>query len=108
MGKEVKSGCYEKFVSPKLFEEEKCSILLRSLNFLQRKYLMHIISTFKKGLTPIYEFVSGGAGVGKSVLIKAIYQYFERYFNRAAGNKADNLKTYFVHLQVEQLSILVV
>jgi hypothetical protein len=29
MGKEVKSGCYEKFLSPKLFEEEKYSIFVK-------------------------------------------------------------------------------
>jgi hypothetical protein len=59
--------------------------LVNSLNEKQQDYLMHVLSCFKLGELPFYHFISGEAGVGKSRLIKAIYQTLIRYFRRNEG-----------------------
>lgn len=81
------SSCYEskKFTVPDQISSDEYFELCDSLNDKQRDYLMDIISTFKSNQLPIYNFVSGGAGVGKSRLIKAIYQSLIRTFRSEAG-----------------------
>lgn len=59
--------------------------LCNSLNLKQRDYLMHITSKVKEMREPFYHFISGGAGVGKSQLIKAIYQTVLRIFRETPG-----------------------
>lgn len=62
--------------------------LCDTLNVKQRDYLMHIISQFKlkgKENLPVYDFISGGAGVGKTRLIKAMYQSILRIFRQEPG-----------------------
>ena len=41
---------------------------------------------------PFYNFLSGGAGVGKSVLLKALYQALVKYFSHKAGENPDEVK----------------
>jgi hypothetical protein len=60
--------------------------IVNSLNEKQQDYLMHVLSCFKLGEIPFYHFISGEAGVGKSRLIKAIYQTLIRYFRRNEGS----------------------
>ena len=66
---------------------------VRSLNFKQKRYLIHLIHSLKNNANePIYEFVTGGAGVGKSVLIQCIYQTVIRMYNRTPGAVINELK----------------
>ena len=37
----------------------------------------------------LYSFLSGGAGVGKSIVIRALYQPFYRYLNLKEGENSD-------------------
>ncbi|CAF0982823.1 unnamed protein product [Brachionus calyciflorus] len=47
--------------------------IVRSLNERQQHYVLNLLYKFKTKIKlPFYHFVSGGAGVGKNVLIKAI------------------------------------
>jgi hypothetical protein len=52
---------------------------MRALNERQQIYLMNFLTDLKSG-EPFFHFVRGGAGTGKSHLIKAIYQTTIRYF----------------------------
>lgn len=48
--------------------------LIKCLNVKQREFFQHIITWIKTKQQPLYAFLTGGAGVGKSVVVKAIYQ----------------------------------
>lgn len=41
---------------------------------------MHVLHPFKSSDQPLCQYLSGGAGVGKSVLVNAIYQALSRFF----------------------------
>lgn len=75
----------KKYNIANMLDENEYYDLCNSLNKKQRDYLMHIISNFKTHQDPIHHFVSGGAGVGKSRLIQAIYQSLGRIFSSDAG-----------------------
>ncbi len=92
--REIEQNCgnnlTEKILKPKLIEENDFQNLILTLNEKQYKYLLYILSIFKNNNEPkFYNFVSGGAGVGKSLLIKAIYQSLCRYFNSIPGHNGD-------------------
>ncbi|CAC5423124.1 unnamed protein product [Mytilus coruscus] len=66
--------------------------LVRNLNDEQKRYFYHVLHWFKIKDEPVYNFLSGGAGVGKSVLIRAIYQGLLRILNMAPGSNPDDVK----------------
>lgn len=47
--------------------------LLRSLNMEQKEFYGNVIHLFKTKQEPLYALLTGGAGVGKSVIIKALF-----------------------------------
>ena len=53
---------------------DKYHDLIRSLNKEQKLYFDHILRWFTTKSDPLYNFVTSGAGFGKSYLLKAIYQ----------------------------------
>lgn len=65
-------------------ESEYCSII-QCLNEEQRDFLYHVVNKIKSNETPSYYFVSGSAGTGKSLLIKALYQSILRIFTINRG-----------------------
>ena len=75
----------KKYTVPDMVPTEEYLDICDSLNEKQRDYLMHVLHCFKTGKNPVYHFISGGAGVGKSRLIKAVYQSLVRYFRKDAG-----------------------
>ncbi|CAG4957666.1 unnamed protein product [Parnassius apollo] len=78
---------------PPVLSHDDFLILTRKLNDAQRDTLFHIYQHFSiTSPHPLYLFISGGAGVGKSILIKAIYQCLTLLFNREAGSNPDELK----------------
>ena len=40
----------------------------------------------------MYLYIGGGAGVGKSTVIRVLYEGFVRYFNSLPGTKPDAIK----------------
>lgn len=80
-----KAGETSRYKMPDQMEIEAFLELCNSLNTKQRDYLMHIINQFKSNSLPLYDFISGSAGVGKSILIKAIYQSLLRVLRSGAG-----------------------
>ena len=66
--------------------------LLRSLNLRQREIFNHIVHWIKYKNEPIYAFLTGGAGVGKSVVIRALYQSLYRILNLRDGENLDDIR----------------
>ena len=66
--------------------------IMRTLNFKQREFFNHVLHWLKTKDEPIYAFLSGGAGVGKSVLIRALYQALHRHLHSAEGEDPDDVR----------------
>ena len=66
--------------------------IMRTLNFKQREFFNHVLHWLKTKDEPIYAFLSGGAGVGKSVLIKVLYQALHRHLHSAEGEDPDDVR----------------
>jgi PIF1-like helicase len=82
----------KKFICPDQLNNKDYFALCDSLNDKQRDYLMHMISCFKNEQEdlPVYHFISGGAGVGKSRLISAIFQSILRIYRTIPGPVESN------------------
>ena len=66
--------------------------LVRKLNFRQREIFVHINQWIRTKSEPIRIFLSGGAGTGKSVLIRALYQSLHRYLIINAVDDLDHIR----------------
>jgi hypothetical protein len=60
--------------------------LIRSLNERQRNFLLGLMNHVKTSNEPFHYFLTGGAGCGKSQLIKAVYQTLNKWYNRGGAN----------------------
>jgi hypothetical protein len=69
-----------KVKATKRMDDDKYKHLMIGLNRLQHTFLMNILHKIKIG-EKFYEFVTGGAGTGKSRLISAIEQCIDRYLD---------------------------
>ena len=72
-----------------MLPDEDYLSLLGSLNLRQREFFNHIIHCIKCREEPIYGFLSGDAGVGKSVVIRVLYQSLYRMLNLRVENPDD-------------------
>ncbi|CAB4003268.1 ATP-dependent DNA helicase PIF1 [Paramuricea clavata] len=59
--------------------------LVQMLNKKQREFFYHVLHLIRISDKPFYAFLSGSGGVGKSHLIKSIYQAALKYYNAKAG-----------------------
>ena len=75
-----------------LLPDENYRALIRSLNAEQRYFYEHVIHHFKTSPEPLYNFLTGGAGVGKSMLTKALYETLVRYYNSGPASNPDDVK----------------
>ena len=73
-----------------LLPDDEYLTLLRSLNLRQREFFNHIVHWIKCKDEPIYAFLTGGAGVGKSVVIRALYQTLYKILNLKDGENPDD------------------
>ena len=71
--------------------DEEYRQLMQSLNAKQRAFLCHIVDHVKSTNEPIYRFISGGAGVGKTHLTLALHQTLLRFYNSKPGGDQDSL-----------------
>ena len=92
IGIELQSTCSVPPVetSSILLPEDEYLQLLRSLNLRQREFFNHIVHWIKCKDEPVYAFLTGGAGVGKSVVIRALYQSLFRILNLKDGENPDD------------------
>ena len=75
-----------------MLPDEKYLTLLRSLNLRQREFFNHVIHWIQCKDEPIYAFLTGGAGVGKSVVITAPYQSLYRILNLRDGENPVDIR----------------
>lgn len=73
-------------------QDEEYRRLIQTLNKEQKEFFYHILHLIKTSDEPFYCFVSGGAGVGKSHLTKAMYQATLKYYNTRAGDDFHTVK----------------
>ena len=73
-----------------MLPDDEYLTLLRSLNLRQREFFNHIVHWIKCKNEPVYAFLTGGAGVGKSVVIRALYQTLYRILNLKDGENPDD------------------
>ena len=81
------------FNIPNLNTEEEFLQMCRSLNNVQRTVFLHTLHCFKtiKQL-PMYLYIGGGAGVGKSTVIRVLYEGLVSYVNSLPDTKHDAIK----------------
>ena len=75
-----------------MMQEEEYFKLLRSLNTSQREFFVHVLHRMKTDTNPFHIFLTGGAGVGKSVVVTAIHQALLRFLNKGPENNPDDPK----------------
>ena len=73
-----------------LLPDEEYLTLLRSLNLRQREFFNHIVHWIRCKDKHVYAFLTGGAGVRKSVFIRALYQTLYRILNLKDGENQDD------------------
>ena len=61
-------------------QDDEYRSLVQMLNKKQREFFYHALHLIKTSEKPFYAFLSGSGGVGKSHLIKSIYQATLKYF----------------------------
>jgi DNA replication protein DnaC len=69
----------EHFLPPRLVTETEYLSIMRTLNDKQRRFVLNALHLLKTSNEPFYQFLSGGAGVGKSHAITAIVQSYMRF-----------------------------
>ncbi|CAB0002561.1 unnamed protein product, partial [Nesidiocoris tenuis] len=70
-----------KYKPPALPSREEIFQNMLSLNEKQRDIVMHVLHSLKTSSDPLRVFLSGSAGVGKSTVIRSIYQLVHYYFD---------------------------
>ena len=92
IGTELQSTCSVPPVETTgiMLPDDEYLTLLRSLNLRQREFFNHIVHWIKCKDEPVYAFLTGGAGVGKSVVIRALYQTLYRILNLKDGENPDD------------------
>ncbi len=72
-------------------DEQYCK-LLQSLNTKQREFYNHVTNWIQHKEEPLYAFLTGGAGAGKSVVIDAIFQTLHRLLYSKEGENPDDIR----------------
>ena len=64
----------------------------QSLNVKQCEFFTHVLQWLKTRNDPLCVFLTGGAGIGKSVVIQLLYQALNRYYGSQVGDSPDKLR----------------
>ena len=73
-------------------QDDKYRGMVQSPNKKQKEFFQHALHCIKASDNPFYAFLSGGEGVGKSHLMKSIYQVAIKYYNTKAGEDFHQIK----------------
>ena len=79
-------------VNEKILSDFEYRKLLQSLNSKQKQFYNHVVHWIKTKDAPLHVFLSGGAGVGKSLVIRALYQTLYRLLNLKEGECPDDTR----------------
>ena len=71
-------------------DDDFCT-LVQKLNRKQKEFFYHVLLWHKTKNEPLYNFLTDGAGVGKSVLLTALYQALNKYYSHKVGSCPDDL-----------------
>ncbi|CAF2442613.1 unnamed protein product [Rotaria sp. Silwood2] len=93
MGLNTRTEKVEHFNVPKIIPDTEYQEMMRSLNNNQRRYTLNVMNLIKNGDKQFFHFINGGAGVGKSTLIKAVYQSILRFYNSLPGSNPETIRT---------------
>ena len=81
------------FNVPNRMSEDDYLMMCRRLNLIQRRIFLLTLHCFKTNKQlPMYLYICGGAGVGKSTVIRALYEGLVRYFNSLPSTNPDAIK----------------
>ncbi|KAE8741504.1 hypothetical protein FOCC_FOCC012964 [Frankliniella occidentalis] len=80
------------FTSPTTLENNEYQDLFAKLNQEQRDYVVHVCDTIEKTNEQMLHFLTGGAGVGKSLVINALYQTLHRLLNADPNTNPEDPK----------------
>ena len=73
--------------------EDEFLAMCRRLNLIQRRIYLHTLHCFKTNKQlAMYLYIGRGAGVGKSTVIRALYEGLVRYFNSLPSTNPDAIK----------------
>ncbi|KAJ8049090.1 ATP-dependent DNA helicase pfh1 [Holothuria leucospilota] len=89
MGIAVNNANIEELQKPRL-PETQYHELVNNLNVKQKGFFYHVLHWCKTKNQPFYNFLTGGAGVGKSQVVKALYNALLRYYSTVPGNNPDD------------------
>ncbi|XP_033759145.1 uncharacterized protein LOC117341405 [Pecten maximus] len=78
--------------SPVRIPDEQYHKLLQSLNCKQREFHNHVSYWIQHNDEPLYAFLTGGAGTGKSVVIDTLYQTLHRALCSEEGENPDDIR----------------
>ncbi|CAF1226999.1 unnamed protein product [Rotaria sp. Silwood1] len=92
MGINTRTEKVEHFNVSKMILDADYQRLMRSLNSNQRKYTLNVMKLIKDGDKQFLHYINGGAGVGKSTLIKAVYQSILRFYNSLPGSNPETIR----------------
>lgn len=68
------------------------STMSRMIMTNKKEFFYQVLNWIKTEQNPLYCFLSGGAGVGKSVLLRALHQALIKYLNHKPGENPDEVK----------------
>ncbi|XP_061173536.1 uncharacterized protein LOC133182702 [Saccostrea echinata] len=66
--------------------------LVSKLNKKQMEFFTHVLHWIKTKKEPLRVFLTGGAGVGKSVVVRALYEALTRHYCSTEGENPDDCK----------------
>ncbi len=77
----------------RFLSEERYLNMVRSLNEKQFQVYTHVMNHVSKGNpNPLHIFITGGAGVGKSMVLRCIYQGLLRLTAKKEGENAEDMR----------------
>ncbi|XP_070537059.1 uncharacterized protein [Ptychodera flava] len=90
IGMAVNNPNIEELQHPRMPDSQLYPIL-QILNKKQKEIFYHIIHWIKTKTDPLHVFVTGGAGVGKSVVLKSLYQVLLKHLSSRPGENPDTV-----------------
>ena len=86
------STCQEDMIIQNILTDDEYLDLVQNLNDGQLSIFNHVIYITKTSSEPFHIFLSGGAGVGKSHLLKCLCQALHIYYDTVSGENPDEIK----------------